>query len=164
MRCKNHECCDSGSWLNVFWCRKSNRNPLDLVERNLVAGAVVELRRARAGMVSHGLSVFERAAVGEKIRESGRPKCVAAHVGVDAGLLGAPADHAPDIDAVHRQRRQRAAMPVGGAEQGSPFRSEQPGRMHVGVEIGFEIVMRRHLVDLAAFSLSRSRQRLPSAK
>ena len=23
--------------------------------------------------------------------------------------------------------------------------------MHVGVEIGFEIVMRRHLVDLAAF-------------
>ena len=54
-------------------------------------------------------------------------------------------------DAVHRQRRQRAAMPIGGAEQGSPFRAEQPGRMHVGVEIGFEIVMRRHLMDLAAF-------------
>jgi hypothetical protein len=66
-------------------------------------------------------------------------------------FLGAPADHAPDVDAVHRQRRQRAAVPIGGAEQGSALRAEQPGRMHVGVEIGFEIVMRRHLVDLAAF-------------
>ena len=36
-------------------------------------------------------------------------------------------------------------------EQGIPSRLEQPGRMHVGVEISFEIVMRRHLVDLAAF-------------
>jgi hypothetical protein len=28
---------------------------------------------------------------------------MAAPLGVDAGLLGAPADHAPDIGAVHRQ-------------------------------------------------------------
>ena len=129
----------------------SNRDPLDLIERDLIAGAVIELRRARAGVVGHRLGVFERAAVGEEIREPRRAEGVAAHVGVDGGFFGAAADHAPDIDAVHRQRRQRAAMPVGGAEQGSPFRPEQPGSMHVGVEIGFEIVMRRHLMDLAAF-------------
>ena len=82
-------------------------------------------------MVGHRLGVFERAAVGEKIRQPGRAKGMAAHVGVDAGLLGASADHAPDVDAVHRQRRQRAAMPIGGAEQGRPFRAEQAGRMHM---------------------------------
>ena len=142
----------------------SNRDPLDLIERDLIAGAIIELRRARAGMVGHRLGVFERAAVGEKIREPGRAKGMAAHVGVDAGFLGAAADHAPDIDAVHRQRRQSAAMPIGGAEEGSPLRPEQFGRVHISVEIGFQIVMRRHLMDLAAFSLRRSRQRLPSAK
>src|ERR1700675_3484884 len=84
-------------------------DPLDLIERNLISGRIIELRRARAGMVGHRLGVFERAAVGEEIRQTGRPEGVTAHVGVDAGLLGAAADHAPDVDAVHRQRRQRAA-------------------------------------------------------
>ena len=60
---------------------------------------------------------------------------------------GAALDHAPDIDALHRQLRHCAAMPVRGAEQGSPLGPEQARRMHVGVEIGFEIVMRRHLMD-----------------
>jgi hypothetical protein len=31
---------------------------------------------------------------------AGRPKRMAAHVGVDAGVFGAPPDHAPDVDAV----------------------------------------------------------------
>jgi hypothetical protein len=44
-----------------------DRNSFDLVERNLVAGAVIELRRARAGVVGHRLGVFERAAVGEEM-------------------------------------------------------------------------------------------------
>jgi hypothetical protein len=90
----------------------SDRDPFDLIESDLVAGAVIELRRARTGMIGHRLGVFERAAVGEKIREPCRPECMAAHFGVDAGLLGAPSDHAPDIDAMHRQRRQRAAVPI----------------------------------------------------
>jgi hypothetical protein len=67
-----------------------NRNPLDLVERNLVARAIIELRRARAGMIGHRLGVFERAAIGEIIREAGRAERVAAHFSVDAGLLREP--------------------------------------------------------------------------
>src|ERR1700733_14860800 len=109
----------------------SNRDPLDLVERDFVAGAIIELRRAWAGMIGHRLGVFERAAVSEKIRQPGRAKGVAAHVGVDAGLFGAAADHAPDMDGVHRQLRQRPPMPIGGAERGSPLRAEEAGRLHV---------------------------------
>jgi hypothetical protein len=48
-----------------------------------------------------------------------------AHFGIDPGSGSAPADHAPDVDAVHRQRRQRAAVPIGGAEEWRPFRPEK---------------------------------------
>jgi hypothetical protein len=41
-----------------------NSNPLDLIERDSVVGAVIELRGARTGMVGHRLSIFERAALG----------------------------------------------------------------------------------------------------
>jgi hypothetical protein len=53
-----------------------NSDPLDLVERDLVAGAIVELRRARAGVIGHRLGVFERSAIGEKIRQPrSRERC-----------------------------------------------------------------------------------------
>jgi hypothetical protein len=39
-----------------------NGNPLHLVELDFVAGAVLELGRARTFMRGHGLGVFERAA------------------------------------------------------------------------------------------------------
>jgi hypothetical protein len=40
-----------------------NRDPLDLVERNLVPPPVVKLRRTRRRMIGDVLRVFERAAV-----------------------------------------------------------------------------------------------------
>ena len=40
----------------------SNRNPLHLIEHDLVASAVVKLGGARAVVRRHGLGVFERAA------------------------------------------------------------------------------------------------------
>jgi hypothetical protein len=39
-----------------------NRNALDLIERDLVTGAIVELGGARALVRGHGLGVFKRAA------------------------------------------------------------------------------------------------------
>src|SRR5215470_16008132 len=39
-----------------------DRNPLDLVERNLIAAAVIELGGARTFMQGHALNVFKRAA------------------------------------------------------------------------------------------------------
>ena len=46
---------------------------------------------------------------------------------------------------------QRAGAPARGAEEGVLLRLASPAASQIGVEIGFEIVMRRHLVALAAF-------------
>ena len=63
----------------------SNRHPLDLVERHLVAAAIVELRRARRGVVRHRGGLFERAAVLKIGRDPGRAKRVVADLRLDAG-------------------------------------------------------------------------------
>jgi hypothetical protein len=70
-----------------------NRNPLHLIEANVVAPAIVELGGAGRGMVRHGRGVFEGAAVFEIRGDSGRPKSVVADLGFDAGGPGAADDH-----------------------------------------------------------------------
>jgi hypothetical protein len=40
----------------------SNRNPLDLIERDFIAGAIIELGRAGAFVRGHGLCIFQCAA------------------------------------------------------------------------------------------------------
>src|SRR5271167_3872104 len=60
----------------------SNRNPLHLVEAHLVAPAIVELRRARRGVVRHRRSVFQRAAVLEVRGDAGRAERVIAYNGL----------------------------------------------------------------------------------
>ena len=55
-----------------------NIDPLDFIERDLVAGAVVKLGRARAFVRGHGLRVFERAAGFEIGADASRAKHVAA--------------------------------------------------------------------------------------
>ena len=62
-----------------------------------------------------------------------------------------PLDHAPGVDAVHRLFRQRAGAASGGAEQGGLAAVAEAGRLDISVEIGLEIVMRRHFMALAAF-------------
>jgi hypothetical protein len=55
----------------------SNRNPLHLIERDLIAGAVVELGGARTFVRRHGLGVFERASGFQIGGDSGCPEGVA---------------------------------------------------------------------------------------
>ena len=50
----------------VRWRKDSYENSLDLVERHFLGAAVVELRRARRGMVRHLRRLFERAASSDK--------------------------------------------------------------------------------------------------
>jgi len=129
----------------------SNRDPVDFVERNLIAGPVIELGRARTFVRRHRLCIFERAAVVEIGRNPRGAKRMAAHFVADAGVFGAAADHTPDIDPVHRRFRQLTAVPARRAEKGRPLCLEDPRRQKIGVEIGLQIMMRRHLVQLAAF-------------
>jgi hypothetical protein len=62
-------------------------------------------------------------------------------------IIGAALDHAPGVDAVHRFFRQYASATGGRAEQGSLAVLTDAG----GLDVGFEFVMRRHFVALAAF-------------
>jgi hypothetical protein len=93
-----------------------NGNPLDLVERDLVAGAVVGLGGAWAFMRRHGLGVFQRAAHLEVGGDAGRAEHVATELDLEAGFGGAPADHAVGVNAVHRFVGQRASRQACGSD------------------------------------------------
>src|SRR5260221_7079924 len=125
-------------------------DPLDLIERDGVAGAVVEFGRARALVRRHGLGVLERPAGLEIGGDAGRPKDVAPELDPEAGLGRAPADHAIGVDAVHR----RSAAPAGPAERPAEERAlavvAHAGRGHVVIDESLELVVRRHLVALPA--------------
>jgi hypothetical protein len=54
-----------------------DRDPLDLIERDGVAGAVIELGRPRALVRRHGLCILERAAGLEIGGDAGRPEHMA---------------------------------------------------------------------------------------
>src|SRR5271166_6760321 len=129
----------------------SNRNALDLIERDLISGAVIQLRGARALVCGHKLRVFQRAAVVEISGDAGRTKTVATDAGLQASRSSAALNHVPGIDAVHRSLRQQPRATERRAEEGRLAGVANPGGLGVFVEIGFEVVMRRHLVALAAF-------------
>jgi hypothetical protein len=65
-----------------------NRNPLHLIAVHLVAPAIIELRGAGRGVVRHGGSVFEGAAVLKVRRDASRPARVIADRGIDASGTG----------------------------------------------------------------------------
>src|ERR1700730_19048430 len=71
----------------------SNHDPLDLIEADLIPPAIVELCRARRGVVRHRRGLFQRAAVLEVGGDPCCPTTVGAEFGGDAGRRGAPADH-----------------------------------------------------------------------
>jgi hypothetical protein len=73
-----------------------DHNPLDLIEADLIAPSIVELRRAHRGMVRHRGGFFQCAAILEIGGDPGRPEAVVAELGGDAGRRGAPA--APILD------------------------------------------------------------------
>ena len=60
-------------------------HPLDLIQAHRIAGAIIELGRARARMCGHHLGLLQGAAVGEIDGDPGRPEGVAADLGRDPG-------------------------------------------------------------------------------
>src|SRR5208337_4699126 len=135
--------------LNSIW--NSNRDSLNLIECNLIARSVIQLRRARTLVRRHRLGIFERAACFEVGRYPGRSERMAPDPDSRAEIGSAALDHAPCVDTVHRLVGQRAGATGGGAEQGSLAVVADDGGLNVGIKVGFEIVMRRHFMALAAF-------------
>src|ERR1700730_6442736 len=108
-----------------------NRNALDLIQRDRIVGAVIELGGARALMCGHRLRVLESAAGLEVGGDAGRAENVAAELALEAGLSGAPADHAISVDAVHRTAVELPGLAARGTEEGAFTVLPAPGRIDV---------------------------------
>jgi hypothetical protein len=72
-------------------------------------------------------------------------------MGVSTPADRTTADHIPDIDARHPSLRQLFCLADGRTEQRSLAVIFNARRVDIGVEIGFELVMARHFIDLAVF-------------
>jgi hypothetical protein len=90
-----------------------NRDPLHLVERDLVAGAIVELGGARTFMRGHGLSIFYSAAGFEIGGDARGAEAVIADRCVNAGsdrAPGLPGPQGPSATAATKIATQFAGM------------------------------------------------------
>jgi hypothetical protein len=128
----------------------SNHNLLHLIQRNLVAGAIIKLSRFWRFVVGDLLGVLDGAAVLEVGGNAGGPEGMIANVSGQADCLGTPFDHPPGVDAVHRPGGH-AAVPVDGAEEGGFLLSGDACRRDVGIQAILGVVVSGHLVPLAAF-------------
>jgi hypothetical protein len=100
-----------------------------------------ELRRACRGMVRHGGGVFERPAVLQIGRDSGRPERVIADFGGDVGRRGAAADHGIGIGLRQGRRRQRIRAAADSPKQRPVWIGHESAAVDVGVKVGFKIVV-----------------------
>ena len=109
-----------------------DHNPLYLIERDVVAGPIIKLRRARAFMRGHRLRVFQRAAGFEIGGDAGRAEGVAADPHSHAEAAGAALDHAPGVDAVHSRYGERVGAADSRAEEGGLATITNAGRLDMG--------------------------------
>src|SRR5216684_1608722 len=112
-----------------------NNDPLDLIEGDLVTGAVVEFSRARAFVCGHELRIFEGAPGVHVSRDPGSPKCMTINAPLEAHRRRAALDHAVGIDAVHGLVREHAAVPHGGAEEGTLAAVADTGGVEIRIEV-----------------------------
>ncbi len=78
--------------LHGFERDSSDLNLLDVVQSDLVPGAVIELGRSRTGVGSHLLRLFQRAFAFQVAGDARRPEAMAAGLGAYVRLLDPSAD------------------------------------------------------------------------
>jgi len=128
---------------------KLNPDPLDLIERDFVTGPVIELSRSRRLMICDRLRGLQRAAVEQVRSDSGRAPRVAADIDAEARGQGAPADHPVDIS-LRQLVARRLSVPDRLKQRRFLFVPQARG-VEIGVDIFLGRVMRRDLMQLAAF-------------
>jgi len=124
---------------------------LDLIERDLIAAPIVELRSARAFVRRHLLGVFEESAVFEVDGDAGRAEGVAPKLGCDASRPRSAPDHTQRVGARHAPVGELPGPTGCGREEASGLVAGEPGVGEIGVHVGFEQVMGGHVMALAAF-------------
>jgi hypothetical protein len=127
-----------------------NRHSLHLVERHVLGAPIIELRRPRAGMVRHLRRLLKRTAVFEVGGDARRPKRVVANLGRDLGRPRAPLNHSIGVSLGQGIAGEPAGRAAVGLEQKRLRIAREPRAVDIRVEVGFEIVVTRHGVLLAA--------------
>src|SRR5271168_3207387 len=82
---------------------------------------------------------------------AGCAKDVAAELDLEAGIGRAPTHHAIGVDPVHWVLGQHAGLADRGAEEGGLADLPDASRGQIFVDERFELMVRRHLMALAAF-------------
>ena len=102
-------------------------------------------------MVGHGSRILERAAILEVGRNPGGPEAVVADPGADASRERAPLHHEIGIGLGQGSAAQPPSAATNGPEQ-RPLRVlVDPSLLQIGMQVGLERMVARHLVLLAAF-------------
>src|ERR1039458_5867065 len=127
----------------------SDRNPLDLIETDIVPAPVVKAGGTRGLMRGDLLRDFQTAAIPQVCGNPGRPESMVSDLRMDAGSHGAPPDHPVGVRLAHRQACERVGFPGRCAEQRPFWIHFQIGTLDVGFQIFVELVVRRYVVALA---------------
>ena len=127
-----------------------DHDSLHFIERNLVAGAVVELRRPRRFVGGNSLGVLDGAAVLEVGGDARGPERVAARRRGKGGGRGATLDHPEDVNAASSAVSVKARRLSSAPEQRPGLLVADAGSVEIGIKIRFGVVMGGHLVALAA--------------
>ena len=124
---------------------------LDLIERDLVVRAIVELSGAQTLMRSHGLGIFERTAVVQICGYASRADSMVANLCWDAGVGRAALNHAPGIGLGHAAPGENLRAPDGGAEEGLSALAGETRALNIVLQITLEMMVAGHAILLAAF-------------
>lgn len=130
---------------------RSYPDPFYFVEAEFLAPSVVQLCRARTGMIRHLRRLLQRSTVFQIRRDSGRPKAVIAELGRDAGCRRSAAYHRVGVPLGQGSARQQAGPAPDRRKQRSFGVPSEARAIDVGGEVGLKIVVARHGVRLAAF-------------
>src|SRR6202000_247481 len=112
--------------------RASNRDPLYLVQRDLITGAVIKLGGPWALVRRHCLRVLKRTAGIQISSDARRPKRVVSDVNLQPRRGRSPLDHRPGVAAVHPFVGQRASAAGRGAEEWAFAVTTDPRAIKIG--------------------------------
>jgi len=116
--------------------RRSNQYSLHFVERHFLGAAVVELRRACAGMVRHLRGLLKRPAVFQIRCDASRPKRMVPDFGRDLCCPRAPLNHRVGVRLGQGVAGELAGRAPVGLEQQRLRIAREARAVDVGVKVG----------------------------
>ena len=120
-----------GVWRDNVLESVLNRNPLHLIERDLIAPPIVKPRGARGFVCGHSLCNLKLAAVSQVRGNASGPKRVASDQGLDAGTRGASPDHEVHLRLGDLPFGELLRPAPGRPEEGSAFLFGDAGGLQV---------------------------------